>query len=738
MPIVDSKTGKVLKKLNSQELTELANEMRGFCLTAIHAAGSGHPGGSLSVMDVAAALYFNIAKHDPKKPEWADRDRIIWSAGHKAPALYTCLGYSGYFKKEHVMTLRKLGSPFQGHPHYEAVSGVEASTGSLGHGLSIAVGCALAAKLDKRDSKVFCILGDGEMQEGQIWEAIMEAAKYKLDNLIAIVDKNNLQIDGRVNDIMNVFPLYNKLKAFGWRAMTVPGHNMERILFALNWAIEKGDMPAMIIAETVKGKGVSFMEDKAEWHGKAPNKEELMQALKELNLLKKIPYAKLLKIPEEHQKKVLNELERSLPKFKKDYWWNSQRIMKADMKASRNGFGEAVEEAGEDERVVGLTCDLAGSVKINMLCKNNPERSSRLFNMGIAEQSTTGVAAGLAKEGKLALFSTFGIFATSRNHEQIRTSICYNKTNVMIAGSHCGITVGADGATHQALEDISTTAVIPNMNVCAPCDAVETKKAVMQLLFKVNGPKYIRFGREDTAVVTADSTPFVFGKANIIRFRKERKMFADAFETEISTRYKDEHENISIIACGIMVPEAMRAAWILKSEYGIEARIINMHTVKPLDKAAVARAARETGAVLTAEEHQKGGFGNMIAAVAAEEGIRCFSAIGVNDVFGESGSGWELMKKYGLCAEHIAAKAKAMVQTKAMLKTMAMAEMKNKIKRNPYEKYAEAMKERKKENAKDITKYIIKAKADIIKAKPEKTAHTHKTKKQKSIKKAKK
>src|SRR5208283_633804 len=210
MALRDSATGTIMKKFSAKELRDAAQLMRGYNLVALCAAGSGHPGGTLSIMDIAAALYLRIAEHDPKNPDWPDRDRILWSAGHKAPALYVSLGIAGFCPLDDVVTLRKLGSPYQGHPHWLKLPGVEVSTGSLGQGLSIGVGMALAAKLNNRTHKIFCIMGDGEQQEGQVWEAAMEAGHHKLDNLIGIIDCNRLQIDGWVKDVMNIEPLCAK------------------------------------------------------------------------------------------------------------------------------------------------------------------------------------------------------------------------------------------------------------------------------------------------------------------------------------------------------------------------------------------------------------------------------------------------------------------------------------------------------------------------------------------------
>lgn len=244
-------------------------------------AGSGHPGGSLSAADIVTALYFHVLKHKPNEPKWPQRDRFILSKGHCAPILYAALARSGYFPVCDLLNLRKIDCHLQGHPDMNKTPGVEISSGSLGQGLSVSVGIALAMRLDRLPGHVFTLLGDGESQEGQVWEAAMAASHYNLNNLTAIVDLNGLQIDGFTKDVMNVEPLTDKFAAFGWSTRSINGHNFDQIIQALEWSKTTGG-PAAIIAKTIKGKGVTFMENKAEWHGKAPTVKEAEAALMEL------------------------------------------------------------------------------------------------------------------------------------------------------------------------------------------------------------------------------------------------------------------------------------------------------------------------------------------------------------------------------------------------------------------------------------------------------------------------
>jgi transketolase len=669
MALTDSTNGKVLRDYSIEQLKNEANLMRGYDLVALHAAGSGHAGGTLSIMDITAALYLKIANHDPQNPNWADRDRIIWSTGHKAPSLYLGLAFAGFCPLEDVVTLRKLSSPYQGHPHWLKLPGVEASTGSLGQGLSIAVGLALAARLDDKKHKIFCIMGDGEQQEGQVWEAAMEAGHYHLDNLVAIIDCNRLQIDGRVEDVMSIEPLCAKYGSFGWDVMRIDGHDMTQVVDALEQAKTAVGKPVVILADTVKGKGVSFMEDQAGWHGKTPNYEELTKGLQELGLSDRIPVEQLLDRAKKYQFEVDRKLQAKMPKFSRDYWWNAGETMKVKMEPTRKGFGQCLAENGDDERVVCLGLDISGSITISDFYAGKPERKKRWISMGIAEQSATSAAAGLAREGKLPVFGTYATFAAARNLDQIRTSICYGNFNVMIAGAHGGVSVGPDGATHQALEDLFAMQGLPNMTVVVPCDVVETRKATHYLLLEHKGPKYIRFAREATPIVTDEKTPFVFGKANVIRLRREGPNFLDAFETVLAASYPNEDEDLSIIACGPMVPEAMRAAYILKKDFGYEARVLNLHTLKPIDAEAIVRAAAETGVVVTAEEHQIGALAWRVSGILTESpqlyGLPVITgAIGVKDRFGDSGAPWELIKEFEVSAEHIAHKAAELMAIK--------------------------------------------------------------------------
>lgn len=272
-----------MRQQNSvEEIIRHAQQIRRNTIISLHSAGSGHPVGALSMVEIIAVLYFYEMNISPDKPEEMNRDRFVLSKGHAAPAYYAALAERGYFEKSALTTLRKMGSMLQGHPDMKKVPGVDMSTGSLGQGISAACGMAHYAKKTGKDYRVYCIIGDGEMQEGQVWEAFMSAGHFKLDNLVVFLDNNNLQIDGRVDEVMSIYPVKEKLQAFGWHVEETDGHNVKGLIETLDRVRQVRDQPAFIIGKTTKGKGVSFMENQAGWHGAAINDEQFEQAMKEL------------------------------------------------------------------------------------------------------------------------------------------------------------------------------------------------------------------------------------------------------------------------------------------------------------------------------------------------------------------------------------------------------------------------------------------------------------------------
>lgn len=697
MPLLDSRTGEPRRMYSIAELEDAAREIRAWVMIALEAAGSGHTGGTMSIADIAAAMYLRHLNHDPANPTWEGRDRVFWSAGHKAPAIYATLGVAGYFDEMPVawhdealeqfadipgpqkcVLLRKLGSPFEGHPNCRKLPGIEVSSGSLGQGLGVSCGAAKDAKLRGRTHRVYCIMGDGEQQEGSVWEAAMFASHHALDNLVAIIDDNGLQIDGPTAEVCNVQSLAERYQAFGWEVLEIDGHDMAEILGGLERADAVRGRPALIIADTIKGKCVDFAENVVGYHGVPPKdgrsgNESLDRALECIGVTDLFPPERvdeILGFAEEYGRIAAERADESVPKFGRDWWWNEDESekMAVEMDATRNGFGVGIGELGADERVVAHGADITGSIRMDRFYQpdgknEDPERRKRFISCGIAEANMTAVAAGFALEDRIPFIGSYGVFVTGRNWDQLRTTVGYSGLPVKIADAHGGVSVGPDGATHQALEEISVITAIPGFVMYVPCDSVETAKATRAAAAN-DAPTAIRFAREATPVVTKEETPFEPGVANIIRYRGEAARFVDAFETVLATDYASEDEDVAMVACGPMVPEAMRAAVILKEEFGLETRVVNLHTVKPIDREAVIAAAADTGVVITAEEHQVGGMGNRVAGVICEGEIDRpvkLAMIGVQDRFGESGEPWELVKVFGLTGEHIAAKARELL-----------------------------------------------------------------------------
>ncbi|MFO7946390.1 MAG: transketolase [Armatimonadota bacterium] len=696
MPIVNSVTGKSRRTYTIEDLKEAAQELRAWVMIALHCAGSGHTGGTMSIADITAALYLSHLNHDPANPDWEDRDRVFWSAGHKAPAIYAGLGLAGYFDDmpvayheepleqfadvpgiQKTVLLRKVGSPFEGHPNSGKLPGIEVCSGSLGQGLGVACGSAKNAKIYGRHYRVYCIMGDGEQQEGSIWESAMFASHHELDNLVGIIDDNRLQIDGPTAEVSNVQPLEEKYRAFGWEVLRCNGHDVAEVLETLEQADAVEGRPTLIIAETIKGKCVDFAEDVVGYHGVPPKdgrtgEESLDRALECIGATDKFPpdrVDEIIEFAEAYGELGQQRADAEVPRFNRNWWWNETGDMQVEMDATRNGFGEGIAEVGADENVVAHGADITGSIRMSRFYEpdgenEDPDRMRRFVSCGIAEANMTEIAAGFALDGKTPFIGSYGVFSTGRNWDQLRTTVAYSGLPVKVADAHGGVSVGPDGATHQALEEISIITAIPGFVMYVPCDALETARATKAAAAN-NAPTVIRFAREATPVVTTEDTPFESGVANVIRYRRNAPNFVDAFETVLSTDYTSENEDLAMIACGPMVPESMRAAVILKEEYGLETRVVNLHTVKPLDRNAIIAAAGDTGVVITAEEHQVGGMGNQVAGVICEAGIEesvDFSMVGVRDRFGESGEPWQLVKLFGLTAEHIARRALDVMQ----------------------------------------------------------------------------
>ena len=628
--------------MNVEHLNELANEMRIDIVRMLAEAGSGHPGGSLSSADILAALYFGgVMEYDVENFD-APRDHFILAKGHAAPALYTALAHAGFFSRDELLLLRKLGSRLQGHPDSNYVPGVEISTGSLGQGLSIACGLGAGLKIKNDEHAVFALLGDGECQEGQVWEAAMFAAHNKLDNVIAIVDRNNLQIDGNTEEVCGLGDLCAKFGAFGWEACEVDGHDIEAVIEVLSAAkADRSGKPHAIIANTIKGKGVSYMENAVGWHGKAPNREQALLALKELNYDFESAGEPFELLSDET---ILPPIAANKGAFVKHAGVLQMASPEEALqkKATRAGYGVTLAKlADEGIPIAAVDADLSCSTTTAKFASADPEYAKRFFNAGIAEQNMVDVAAGLSLAGMVVFTGSFAVFGTGRAYDQIRNTVCYSNLNVKIAPSHAGISVGPDGGSHQMLEDITIMRGIPNMRVLVPADYAAAASAV-RLAATTPGPVYVRMGRAPVPCVYADGVQLEIGRSYVL----------------------NEGSDVTIVACGVEVEQARIATERLADE-GISVELIDAFSVKPLDVETISESARKTGAVVTAEEHSVvGGMGSAVAEALATACPVPIEFVGMQDVFGKSGAYEELSTYFQMDATAIVEAVKRVIARK--------------------------------------------------------------------------
>ncbi len=563
----------------TNDLKQLARLVRYHILTSTTSAGSGHPTSSLSATDLMTVLMFGgFFKADLNKPEYINNDRLIFSKGHAAPLLYSLYAAAGKISDKEMMTLRKFGSRLEGHPTLDFPY-TEAATGSLGQGLSVGVGMALNAKyLDRAPYRTFVLLGDSEMAEGSSWEAMQLAAYYKLTNLIGIIDVNRLGQRGETMHGHDVNDYVKKVEAFGWEVGLVDGHNAIEISAVFERAF-RADKPFMIVAKTVKGKGVSFLEDKEGWHGKTLSKEQLTQALFELGqvdlkLKGEVALPEKIKILDARLKKK----DVKLPMYQAD-----------QLVSTRKAYGNALVRLAERFRqMVVLDAETSNSTFAELFKKVQPDR---FFEMFIAEQNMVGTAIGLARRGKIPFVSTFAAFLT-RAADQIRMSQ-YSKANIKFVGSHAGVSIGEDGASQMALEDLSLFRSVRGSVVLYPSDAMQTEKLV-ECAVEHEGLVYIRTTRKDTPILYSAHETFKIGGSKVLR--------------------KSKNDVATVVAAGVTLHEALKAYELLKKK-GILIRVIDLYSVKPLDIKTLKIALRETAQVIVVEDHYaEGGIGEAVAA----------------------------------------------------------------------------------------------------------------------------
>jgi transketolase len=603
-------------------LKGIANQLRIHSITSTTAAGSGHPTSCCSAADVMATLFFGHMRFDAKNPHYHNNDRFILSKGHAAPLLYAAWAETGLFPTSELLKLRQFGSDLEGHPT-PRLPFVDVATGSLGQGLSVGVGMALAARLDNLDYNTYVLMGDGEIAEGAVWEAASLAGVYKLNNLIALVDANRLG-QSQATEFGHDIGVYRKrFEAFGWRVEDVDGHDIEEILEVLS-GVGLNDQPLCIIAKTYKGAGVSFLQDKEGWHGRPLNQEEAAKAIAELQ-----PTAKSgigVPIPAPTQLPAPNNTAPA--------GYPPVNYKPGDSIATREAYGNALARIGEvDPRIVAVDGDTKNSTYAEKFFNKFPNRSTECF---IAEQNMVGVATGFGARGKVPFASTFACFLT-RAFDQIRVA-GISQANLKLVGSHVGVSIGEDGPSQMALEDIAMMRAIAGSVVLYPSDAVSTEKLVEQMA-QAKGVCFLRAARPKTPVIYGNDEKFSIGGAKVVR--------------------QNAGDKATVVAAGVTLHEALKAADALKAE-GIGITVIDAYSIKPLGRDIIKAAAQKTGnTVITVEDHYiEGGLGDAVAGELSVDGIKVHK-LAVTSL-PRSGKPAELLAHFGIDAAAIVKKVKSL------------------------------------------------------------------------------
>ncbi|HEY6000713.1 MAG TPA: transketolase [bacterium] len=606
-----------------ERLERLAALVRYYILVSTTAAGSGHPTSSLSAADLMTGLVFGGAfSYDVARPAAPDNDRLIFSKGHASPLLYALWAAAGAVTEEELLTLRRFGSRLEGHPTL-AFPYTEAATGSLGQGLPIGVGMALnARRIEGLPYRTWVLLGDSEMAEGSQWEALQLAAHEKLDNLIAVLDVNRLGQRGETMYGRDTAAYERRVSAFGWETIVVDGHDLGQILPAYERALAAQGRPTMVIAATVKGKGVSFVEDRDGWHGKALSREQLERALAELG-----PVDRTLRGAPRKPPGVAPPRREAAPVPPPAY--------PPDVAvATRRAYGNALARlfpAIPD--MVVLDGEVGNSTYAEVFAAAHPER---FFEMYIAEQNMAGAALGLALRGRVPFASTFAAF-WSRAADQIRMTPS-SGGNVKFCGSHAGVSIGEDGSSQMGLEDIALFRAIHGSVVLYPADAMSTERLVEEAA-RHRGVVYLRTTRAATPLLYGPGEVFPIGGSKVLR--------------------AGPSDAVTLVAAGITLHEALAAHAALGRE-GIAVRVIDLYSVKPLDEATLAAAASETRAIVTVEDHvPEGGIGEAVRMALSGSPTPVVS-LAVREM-PRSGTPAELLEHQGISAAAIVRTVKGLV-----------------------------------------------------------------------------
>jgi transketolase len=612
--------------VNLEALREKARLLRIHSLTTTTRAGSGHPTTCLSSADIVSVLFFHAMRFDPRRPDAPDADRFVLSKGHGAPLLYAALAEAGVFPVARLATLREFSSELEGHPT-PRVPGVDAATGSLGQGLSVGAGMALAAKrVEKSGVHVYVLLGDGEMAEGNVWEAAAFAAHYGLENLTAIVDVNALGQSQRTMYEHDTESHRRRFEAAGWDAVSIDGHDVAAIVAAVDQARSASGRPFAILARTEKGHGISFLADKDGWHGKPLSKDELTRALAELG-----GAAESGAVDTRSYARAVGAAPADFPALAPPPYALGQQV------ATREAYGKALARLAEvNPRVVAVDADVKNSTFAEFLEKTHPER---FFQGYIAEQNMVSVGVGLAARGFTPFVASFACFL-SRAYDQVRMA-AISRSHLKLCGSHCGVSIGEDGPSQMGLEDLAMFRAIPGATVLYPSDAVSADR-LTEALARLPGIGYLRTTRPKTPVLYSAEEKFAIPGFKVLR--------------------ESAQDRATVIAAGITLHEALKAQTELAAQ-GIAIRVIDLYCVKPLDAQGLAAQVRATGGrLVTVEDHfAEGGLGEAVFAALATSGVsltaaRRLAVCGVP----HSGKAEELLDAFSISAKHIAAAVKSL------------------------------------------------------------------------------
>jgi len=626
-----------------RDLNLSANLIRNDVLDMLKLAGSGHLGGSFSAAEILSVLFNHELKIDASNPNWSERDRFILSKGHSNPGLYAILCQKGFFSRDEYQKLRKINGILQGHPE-RITPGVEYIAGFLGQGLSAGCGMALGFKREKKENRVFVLIGDGDNLEGQTWEAARFAVQNKLDNLTAIFDYNNILSDDTTDNVLSIKDPEKQWSSFGWNVIIINGHDIVQILKALELSKKSKDLPTMIIANTRKGHGISIWDDTAKSHGSwGPSDEDYSKGKKELEINRQKISAMNFKDSEikflEPMIKLKSDREENSTVKSESNDFPNYRFKLGEKISLRSAFGMAAANLAKIYKNFDLfDADVKSGTMAVSFEKHFP---NRFIQCGIVEQNMVSAAAGYyLATGRIPIVTTYAVFTSLLTAAQFRNGVAIQKLPLIIASSHVGIDTGPDGPTHQAIEDLGIFSTYPGVQVLSPCDGNKLE-AVLEAAIISGKPTYMRTGRSPVPVIHPPEIKYEIGKDQVLY----------------------DGSDVSIFATGIMVNRAINAMELLKKE-NINAEIIDITSINPLDKETILKSVKKTNCAVTAEDHYvRNGMGSGISQLIGKEHPVLTYNIGV-EKYAESGNPEDLATKYGLQSENIVNVAKQIVHSK--------------------------------------------------------------------------